>query len=142
MALKKREREIYWITNIAYPECLWWIHYILYTWTKQTYNTMAITSKRWLVTFYMYKVLDEISFNINIHETSLRNVFKWASGKLYNVSGTSFIKVYTSVRSFLSRDSGRTDPLLDTVSTAFLACDIIKGWKWAKRSRCYSLFSL
>jgi len=37
----------------------------------------------------MYKILHEFSFDINIYETCLGNVIKRASGKLYNVSGTS-----------------------------------------------------
>jgi len=38
-----------------------------------------------------------MSCHLIIYETSLRNVFKRAFGKLYNVSGTSFIKVYTEI---------------------------------------------
>ena len=65
-----------------------------------------------------------MSFNINIYETTLRNVTKRASDKLYNVSGTNFINVYikmtTSIRFFLSHDfSAHRDPLLDTLSTVF-----------------------
>jgi len=36
----------------------------------------------------------QFSFNINLYETSLGNVINLAFGKLYNVSGKSFIKVF------------------------------------------------
>jgi len=47
------------------------------------------------VLIYIYRILHELSFKINIYEMCLGNVTKRASGKIYNVSGTSFIKVYT-----------------------------------------------
>jgi len=47
-------------------------------------------------------ILHELSLSINFYETSLENVIKQASGELYYLSGTSFIKVFikltTSVR--------------------------------------------
>ena len=49
-----------------------------------------------------YKYIHELSLSINFYETSLENVIKQASGELYYLSGTSFIKVFikltTSVR--------------------------------------------
>jgi len=68
-----------------------------------------------------YRILLEFSFSTLSYETSLGNVVKRISVKLYNNSGTSFIKVMTtSVRFLSSLDfSVHTDPTLYTISMGF-----------------------
>ena len=76
--------------------------------------------------FDICTILHELSFNLNMYEMSLRNVIKRTSGVLYNVSGTSFVKVYikmtTSARSFLSHlfNALELGAALATFSTGFL----------------------
>jgi len=62
-------------------------------------------------------ILHEFSFNINFYETSLWNVIKCLSGKLYNMSRTSFNEVYIN-----KTMSGRfffMEPPLDMISIGF-----------------------
>ena len=55
-----------------------------------------------------YRILHELSFDINFCETSLRHVIKHAFGELCNVSITSIIAVYIKMticlRFILSHD--------------------------------------
>ena len=43
---------------------------------------------------HIYRIIHELSFNINIYEKGQGNVIKCAFGEFYNMSGKSLLKVY------------------------------------------------
>ena len=51
---------------------------------------------------HIYRILHELSFNINIYGMRLRHVTKWAHGKFCYVRGTSFIKNYIKMTASVS----------------------------------------
>ena len=86
------------------------------------YNTI-ISNPCWEPRHMIYSILHGWPININVFKTSLVNVIKPISGKIYNVSRTSFFKVYIKMRTrsiFSSHDILLcTDMLLYILSTCF-----------------------
>ena len=52
---------------------------------------------------YKHRILHELSFDINIYETSLGHVVKRASDKLFDTSWTSFINVYNRIKTTVQK---------------------------------------
>ena len=55
--------------------------------TKRSINLIESRLRTTVGEVSIYRILTELSFNINFYETSLENVVKRACGELYNISG-------------------------------------------------------